>query len=303
MKKKDILPLNSKKFREEMEEKRVELLKEKKNPKAYKFCNNSMIALSNVINGALFLAIGMTIINLACLAYPTASQKDIDRFCEKYNIDTSYANLKIHKPLDLYRASASYIKPIKLNIKIDLSDEEKQILEDSVKELNSVFDVINPNYQFVIDYTPDILDLIDPHYIDVQYLDKQFESFANIKGGYMVNAGYLNLGGYNFIAGELHIRKGEIQQNFILHELMHHLGFGEAYVQGAFGTVAGYVTETPTIMAGKDDIMHLTKNDVALLAAKYGDYTTTEKENALVEYVMNYEQNQLWYQENQEPEL
>lgn len=57
---------------------------------------------------------------------------------------------------------------IKVNLQFSPTRAQKLIFEDCIEEFNNVFDIINPNYQFEINYSPTQQDLLNPYGIDVK---------------------------------------------------------------------------------------------------------------------------------------
>ena len=177
---------------------------------------------------------------------------------------------------------------IKFNVCMDdVSEQEKEAMKEVIDEFNDIFKVINPQYKFVIDFSPSLTDIITPTNIVVKTAEKK----SRRSGVWYQILPILNKNGLSSAFSKIELARPFITTESLkcifTHEIMHHLGVGDAYKLEE----RQYV---PTIMDGCD---YLTKNDIALLVSKYADLSTPEKQDFFKNYIETYEQNQPWYNE------
>ena len=214
-----------------------------------------------------------------------ADSEDIYDFYIEHDVHTSYSQS------DGLASRLAIIenKPVKFNVLIDVTDEEKAEMQKSIDEINEIFKVINPAYKFELNFSPSFFDKQDPYNVDISYMSKSDEvSKPNTLAYFDANEIVKSKNGYTPLNSEIRFRKGCITRRTFTHEIGHLLCVGDAYLEDE-------ASEVPSIMHNNEP--HIRKNDVALWAGKYGDYSTEEKEQKLVEYIENYEKNQDWYQE------
>ena len=60
---------------------------------------------------------------------------------------------------------------IKVNVEFETTPLQREIIEEVLAEYNYVFQVINPNYKFEVNYEPAQEDLSNPYYIDLRKTD------------------------------------------------------------------------------------------------------------------------------------
>lgn len=228
----------------------------------------------------------------------------VQEFYREIGCNTAYADnssrmfLFTNKPFRMSVPS----KPVKVNINLgELNDEQKQMFIVGTQEINEIFDNINPAYEFQVNFNPTKEDLNDKNNLDIYYLSSELiekaEQEEHLLGGQWYG---INLK-YDLVSKSLTSENSEVYLNpdiftysnqglgVYQHEIMHHLGLGDAY------KVADKV-DCETVMDNKIlEDSHISKNDVALLVGKYGDYSTPEKKQRLIDYIENYENsNRAW---------
>ncbi len=219
----------------------------------------------------------------------TANEDDINSFYSANSVNSSYSYLSEQNGFT--RLSVLANKPVKFNILMDeITEKEKEELTKSINELNAIFEVINPAYKFEIDFSPSAIDTLDPYNVDVDYMtEKEDEEHPNALAFYNANHIWAGKNGDHGYCSKIKFRPGKITAGVFTHEILHHLGLGDAYL-------AEDAHNTPSVMHSGENVI-IRKNDIALLAARYGDYSTQEKMEELTEYINSYEQNQDWYKE------
>lgn len=225
-------------------------------------------------------------------------QKEVANFCRELNLNTNYFSYQQDTPLEEANARAAFPgkKGIKINVYIDnLTKEEKDELQKVVNDLNEVFQVIRPANKFILDFSPSLLDRINKYNIDLFELeekDKSASQNTDTVGDWRPNYIVHNKNGQTTYHSQIRLERGFISYQNFMHEIFHHLGFADAY------SLSEDLLDAPTIMLNyNSNLNHLNKGDVALLAAKYGDYSTPEKKQALIDYINSYESEHEWYKE------
>ncbi len=217
----------------------------------------------------------------------SADTGDIIEFHQSIDMNTEYSN--IEGVGDISRLTVQKGKPIKFNIQLEnLSAVEKEQMQIAIDELNALFKIINPDYKFELNFDPNGLEVFDPYNVDVKYFkDGELIGQDEVLGQYTSGRTIGSKNGSHGYGAEIKFRKGYITSGTFLHEALHHLGLGDAYTN--------YYAQVSSVMQTGEN--HLRTNDVALLVAKYGDYSTPEKHEELVKFIASYEENQEWFQE------
>lgn len=260
-----------------------DILKSKK----HYFISNIKKSLKKI--GKTFVGITITAL-LGSMIYssfiPKLNNSNIrNAFIEKYGYDDSYISLS---NIGQTRLNAPLISEnTKFNILIDdLSNEEKEQMLNVISELNSIFEVINPNYKFIIDFNPNIVDIINP--VNVNVLESTLNETK--KGKWFSILKYISLNGlsplYSVIQLNYH-KENFNMENVFMHEIMHHLGLADAYK----------LDERIKVQSILDTAIRLRKNDIAILVALYADLSTEENQKKMVEFINNYELSQDWLKE------
>ncbi len=212
---------------------------------------------------------------------------EVVQFCDDLDLNTSYFSYEASPNKQNTRA----VFPkggIKLNIFLDnLTEEQKNDMQRAVDDLNAVFEVIRPENKFILELNPSLGDKINKYNVDVYEMD---EDVLEGTGGHWVS-GYKahNKNGLVSYHSKIEIKRQFLNYNCFLHEIFHHLGFGDAYNNLE-------ALDSFSIMMGAElQSKHMHRNDVAILAARYGDYSTPEKKQALIDYINSYESQQDWY--------
>ena len=214
---------------------------------------------------------------------------EVVQFCDDLDLNMSYFSFETSPQRQNTRAVFPK-EGIKLNIYIDnLTEDEKNDLQRAVDDLNAVFQVIRPENKFVLEFNPSLGDKLNKYYIDVYEMPEEIEE--GIGGDWNPNYQAHNKNGLVSYHSKIELKRSVLNYNCFLHEIFHHLGFGDAYIK---------IDELDTfsIMLGADvQSKHMHRNDIAILAARYGDNSTPEKKQALIDYINSYESQQDWYKE------
>ncbi len=247
--------------------------------------------------GGTFLGISLSAL-IAMSAYTLSlprlnSKEEANNFLVSNGYNADYDNINTILK-NTYTATTPPILSdrIKLNIAIDdLSGEQIADMQAVVEEFNFVFSVINPKYKFELNFHPTVADFLNPEYITVRgfndiddYSRKSSNGYARKTVPFYNKSGFSAM--YQLIA--LKYKSSSFNMRYVItHELLHCLGIGDAYT-------FDQAPDVPTVM---NNSKFLRKNDIALLASKYGDYSTPEKEAQLKLFIENYEQNTEYGQE------
>ncbi|MBO5022634.1 MAG: hypothetical protein J6C53_04100 [Clostridia bacterium] len=215
-----------------------------------------------------------------------ASYDDISSFHQEVDVNYLYSSLQGDGSLT--RLTIQKGRPVKFNILMDnLSDDEKAVLQSSIDEVNEIFKVINPDYKFELNFDANAIEKFDPYNVDVRYFaNGELPEKSDVLGQYTTGKTFSNKNGAHGYGAEICIKRGHVTSGVFLHEVLHHLGLGDAY--------RNYYAKVASVMQTGE--AHIRTNDVALLVAKYGDYSTSEKYKELVEYITHYEESQPWFE-------
>lgn len=177
--------------------------------------------------------------------------------------------------------------PIKVNISDEFNADEKQVIQECLDIYNKAFEVINPEYKFVVDDKTSALEKIDPDYIQIAPIGAlEGNTVAYETSFFTPTINGLDTAYNKVFMGEASRENLNMFRNTFLHEFMHALGVADAYLVDGFyeGTIMDYTaTNTKT--------NDLYKYDIALLAALYGDFSTPEKVEIIKNFVENYGAN------------
>ncbi len=214
---------------------------------------------------------------------------EVVQFCDDLDLNTSYFSYE--QSPNKQNTRAVFPKDgIKLNIFIDnLTEEQKNDMQRAVDDLNAIFKVIRPENKFILELNPSLGDKINKYNIDLYEMPEA----SSDKTAGQWNPGYKahNKNGLITYHSKIEIKRAFLNYNCFLHEIFHHLGFGDAYTN--LEALDSYTIMMDANLRSK----HMHKNDVALLVARYGDYSTPEKKQELINYINNYESQQDWYEE------
>ncbi len=215
-----------------------------------------------------------------------ASYDNISSFYQTVDVNTYYDSLQGNGALS--RLTIQKGRPVKFNILLDnLTDDEKAVLQSSIDEVNAIFEVINPDYKFVLNFDANEIEKFDPYNVDVRYFSKdELIGKDDVLGEYNTGRTVHSQNGEHGYGAEIRIKRGHVTSGVFLHEVLHHLGLGDAYTN--------YYAKVASVMQTGE--AHIRTNDVALLVAKYGDYSTSEKYQELIKYITSYEENQPWFE-------
>ena len=176
---------------------------------------------------------------------------------------------------------------ITINVTFDVGEYAKLVLEDSVAEFNEVFGVINPNYEFSINYNPTPADLAQKYSVKLTQSDnlggtETSEVFGVAHVNYYNS--YTELGDFGITVKTDVFNNGSYLLTTFKHELMHLLGAGDAYKNSA--ATKNTVMQSYTV----NGYHSLSSTDVAFLDALYRNPEFAE-DGEIPSYVEDYEQN------------
>lgn len=164
------------------------------------------------------------------------------------------------------------------------------MFEECISNLNSIFAVINPNYQFAINYSPTEQDLLNPYSIDVRTA-KQLTSqnHGNILGKASVPRKdiFQEIDGLEIYDSTITLDEDVLDYSLKLysvfnHEFGHILGIGDAYDNP-------YATFDTVMQAYSYDTPHdFTRNDVSVIDALYRDPANIKTEEEIEHFLENY---------------
>lgn len=238
---------------------------------------------ASVVSAFLFFA-SIPIYRYMATEELSASHEDMEEFYAENDIHTSFADGTTFSRLSVIDG-----KPVKFNVLIEITDEEKAELQKAIDDINAIFKVINPAYSFELNLNPSKLDEMDPYNVDIMYMTElDVKKNPKTLAQYVVSETKDTKNGRQAQNAEIRFRPGCVTRPNFTHEFFHHLGVGDAYLSELAKGI-------PSIMQSGE--IHIREIDVAIIAGKYGDYTTEQKEKYLVDYIEQYESNQDWYKE------
>lgn len=219
---------------------------------------------------------------------------EVVQFCNDLDVNTAYITHETRE--NRQNTRAAFPKDgIKLNVYVDnLTEIEKSDMQRAVDDINAIFKVIRPANKFILEFNPSLGDKINKYNVDIYEMQEGETSSDHVDGFWDPNYSIPNKNGLVSFHSKIKIKRDALTYNVFVHEILHHLGLGDAYTK--FDKV-----DTFSIMMGSNtESKHIHRNDVALLVAKYGDYSTPEKKQALIDYINSYESQQDWYKEYKE---
>ena len=233
------------------------------------------------ISLAMFL--GMTFMNVGKVSLPTTDQV-------YQNLNTVGVGTEIVTKMDngqITRFITEQGKPIKVGVSDQFSAEEKQVIQECLEKYNEVFKEINPNYQFVIDEDTSLLEKLDSNYIQVAPIGAlEGNTVAYESSGAIPTINGFDTAYNKVFMGEASRENLNMFRNTFLHEFMHALGVADAYLVPGF--YEGTIMNCTSSSTKTNDIY---KYDVAQLAALYGDFSSQEKVDKLINFINNYGAN------------
>ena len=177
---------------------------------------------------------------------------------------------------------------VTLNVTLNIGEYTKLVLEDSVAEFNEVFAVINPNYQFAINYAPTEEDFKKKFSVRLSASDNLASTETSQVFGVAhvsYENGYTELGSFGITIKSEVFQNGSYLMTTFKHELMHLLGAGDAYKNSA--ATKATVMQSYTV----NGYHHLSATDVAFLDALYRNPEFSDKDDEILEYVNTYEES------------
>lgn len=176
---------------------------------------------------------------------------------------------------------------ITLNMTYEVGEYTKLVLEDSIAEFNEVFSVINPNYKFAINYSPNETDFEEKYSVRTSASDKlavteTSQVFGLAHVGYYAN--FTELGDFGITMKTEVLNNGSYLMTTFKHELMHLLGAGDAYNNK--NATKATVMQSYTV----NGYHHLSETDVAFLDILYRNPELNEFEEKILNYIESYEE-------------
>ena len=236
-----------------------------------------------VLGISLALFMGMNFMNVGKVDLPTPTEVH-------QNVETLNIGTEILTKMDnghIARFITEKGQPIKIGVSDNFTAEEKQVIEECIEKYNKVFEVINPDYKFVIDDETSALEKIDPNYI-------QIKTIGELDGNavaYERSGGFPTLNGFDTTWNQVYMGQASREninmfRNTFLHEFMHALGVADAYLVPDF--YVGTIMNCTSTYTQTNDIY---KYDVALLAALYGDLSNPENLARIQKFIESYGEN------------
>lgn len=172
---------------------------------------------------------------------------------------------------------------MRINVACEMGRYAKIVFEDSVAEFNDVFAVINPNYKFEINYSPETADFESEYSIKLTSAKLQSEA-GHITLGKAPHSFYGNtLCNFGIVLNESVLTNGSYMMTTFKHELMHLLGAGDAYNNPN--------AENSTVMQRYtvNGWHNLSRTDVDFLDALYRNPKAPFDDGEIAEFIENYE--------------
>lgn len=184
-------------------------------------------------------------------------------------------------------------KPTKVNICFEPNFTQKIILEDVIKEYNEIFKVINPNYQFVLNYSPTQEDIENDKYAVDIYLSDELSQ--NVGGQTEIHFEDCDKGfsAFEIVNCKINIdannaTDGRKFANIFRHEFMHTFGCGDAYLNDE-------ATNDTIMQTVSNSMVGLYKIDVAFLDALYRSPSNALTDEEIQSFIDNYDNNDEQY--------
>ena len=174
------------------------------------------------------------------------------------------------------------------NMRYEVGLYARMILEDAVNEFNEVFAVINPNYRFRINYSPNQSDFSDKYSIRMNITDN-FSS-PDVMGTAQVSTGEY-LGNFGITLKDTTLDDIRYLMLTFRHEFMHLLGAGDAY--------ANPVADKTTVMQNYNNTVYrsFSQSDVAFIDAYYRNPANSRSDEEIRAYINGYENENTHSQE------
>ena len=177
---------------------------------------------------------------------------------------------------------------VTINATFEIGEYARLILEDSIAEFNEIFEIINPNYKFAINYSPTEDDFAQKYSVRLSASNNLSETdTSQVFGVAHVNYynNYTELGDFGITIRTEVFNNGSYLATTFKHELMHLLGAGDAYKNAA--ATKDTVMQSYTV----NGYHHLSSTDVAFLDALYRNPEFTQDDGKILAYVNAYEEN------------
>ncbi len=184
---------------------------------------------------------------------------------------------------------------ISVNVTYEMNDRAKLVLDDCIAEFNEIFDVINPNYEFIVNYAPTDDEIEAEYSIKMTHaptLSVTETSFALGMAHVSYYADFTELGDFGIILKDEVLTNGSYLMTTFKHELMHLLGAGDAYKNPA--ATKATVMQSYTV----NGYHHLSKTDVAFIDALYRNPDSPCSAAQIEKYINDYEINNAHTKQN-----
>lgn len=200
-------------------------------------------------------------------------------------------------------------KPIQVNIEFELNETQKEIIEACLAEYNQVFEIINPNYKFVLNYSPTTEDLSNIYSIDVRKIDSFQENDKGI-GHALINIQNKseNIDGYESYNNIITLTKDCLESPQVLmgtfkHEFAHVLGRGDSNNKEiSEDTIMDSGEKYGNSLYSKHTSLQTI--DVALIDVVYRSLDNIYSDNTINNFINNYEESNIYtfekYQESKD---
>ncbi len=179
-------------------------------------------------------------------------------------------------------------KPTNVNICFEPNLTQKIILEDTIEEFNQIFKVINPNYNFVLNYSPTQEDLDKDEYAIDVYIGEingnvggQTKTYLEDRDKGFVGFEYVNC---DIVLNQRYTNNGFYFSHIFRHEFMHTFGCGDAYLNEN-------ATEDTIMQSLTTKMVGLYKIDVAFLDALYRYPNNTKTDQEIESFIEHYNEN------------
>lgn len=175
---------------------------------------------------------------------------------------------------------------ITFNMKYEVNDFVKLVLEDSVAEFNEIFSVINPNYRFAIDFAPKS-EAFEKKYsvrmssAETLSVSGTGEAFGVAQINYYNN--FTEIGDFGITMKNEVLKNGSYLMTTFKHEAMHLLGAGDAYKNEA--ATKNTIMQSYTV----GGCHFLSSTDVAFLDALYRNPSLETSDEEIQSFIDGYE--------------
>ena len=177
---------------------------------------------------------------------------------------------------------------ITFNMRYEVNEYAKLVLNDCVDEFNEVFSVINPNYGFEINYAPSD-EAFDAKYSVRMNASETLSASGTGEAFGLAHINYYNdyteLGDFGITMKNEVLKNGSYLMTTFKHEVMHILGAGDAYKNPA--ATKNTIMQSYTV----GGCHFLSSTDVAFLDALYRNPSLETSDKDIRDFISGYEEN------------